>query len=188
MRPANKILVIILLTTLILGVGSIASSYAETVVGDDLKRNPIAAKILGNIKKIQLKAEEAKLDQANRLKAEELRQIALEGLEADTKPFSPSESFKKFLSKINGTDATKQVFWEQFNFMIQKSQEAKVTKMNVLKNGGTKEEAMKAFSDKAQIKRLKLISFNRDANINAGIADAKIQKMFNEYGKLARYD
>jgi len=72
--------------------------------------------------------------------------------------------------------------------MIQKTQEAKMAKTDVLKNGGTNEQAMKAFADKAKIKRSMLISFNQDANIKAGIADAKIQKMFDKYGKLPRYD
>ena len=47
---------------------------------------------------------------------------------------------------------------------------------------------MKAFADNAKIKRLMLISFNQDANVKAGIADAKIQKIFDKYGKLPRYD
>jgi len=72
--------------------------------------------------------------------------------------------------------------------MMQKTQEAKMVKINVLKNGGTNEQAMKAFADNAEIKRLMLISFNQDTNIKAGIADAKIQKTFDKYGKLPRYD
>lgn len=63
-----------------------------------------------------------------------------------------------------------------------------MVKTNVLKNGGTNEQAMKAFADNAEIKRLMLISFNQDANIKARIADAKIQKTFDKYGKLPRYD
>jgi len=177
-----------LVIVLVLWVASIASSHAETLTGEDLKRNPIAAKILENIKKIEKKHEQEKLHEANKLKSHELRQIDLQRLEMDTKPYSPPESFKRFLSKINGSDATKQVFWDQFNFMIQKTQEAKMAKTDVLKNGGTNEQAMKAFADKAKIKRLTLISFNQDANIKAGIADAKIQKMFDKYGKLPRYD
>ena len=175
----KKIFGITLVTVLVLGMGSITSSHAETALGEDLKRNPIAAKILENIKKIEKKREQEKLNQSNKLKSHELRQIELQRLETDTKPYSPPESFKKFLSRINGTDATKQVFWDQFNFMMQKTQEASMVKTNVLKNGGTNEQAMKAFADKAKIKRLMLISFNQDANIKAGIADAKIQKMFD---------
>lgn len=181
----KKIFGIAMIAVLVLGVGSITSSHAETATGEDLKRNPIAAKILENIKKIEKKREQEKLNQSNKLKSHELRQIELQRLETDTKPYSPPESFKRFLSRINGTDTTKQVFWDQFNFMMQKAEEAKT---NVLKNGGTNEQAMKAFADKAKIKRLMLISFNQDAHIKAGIADEKIQKMFDKYGKLPRYD
>lgn len=184
----KKIFGITLVTVLVLGMGSITSSHAETAVGEDLKRNPIAAKILENIKKIEKQREQEKLREANKLKSHELKQIALQKLETDTKPYSPPESFNRFLSRINGTDATKQVFLDQFNFMMQKIQEAKMVKTNVLKNGGTNEQAMKAFADNAKIKRLMLISFNQDANIKAGIADAEIQKTFDKYGKLPRYD
>jgi len=184
----KQIFGITMMVVLVLGVGSITSSHAETATGEELKKNPIAAKILENIKKIEKKREQEKLNQSNKLKSHELRQIELQRLETDTKPYSPSESFKRFLSRINGTDTTKQVFWDQFNFMIQKAEEAKIAKTNVLKNGGTNEQAMKAFADKAKIKRLMLISFNQDAHIKAGIADEKIQKMFDKYGKLPRYD
>lgn len=47
----KKIFGITLVTVLVLGMGSITSSHAETAVGEDLKRNPIAVKILENIKK-----------------------------------------------------------------------------------------------------------------------------------------
>ena len=184
----KKIFGITMIVVLVLGVGSITSSHAETATGKNLKKNPIAAKILENIKKIEKKLEQEKLNQSNKLKSHELRQIELQRLETDTKPYSPPESFKRFLSRVNGTDTTKQVFWDQFNFMIQKAEEAKMAKTNVLKNGGTNEQAMKAFADKAKIKRLMLISFNKDAHIKAGIADAKIQEMFDKYGKLPRYD
>ena len=184
----KKIVGIAMVAVLVLGVGSITSSYAESATAEDLKRNPIAAKILENIKKIEKKREQEKLNQSNKLKSHELRQIELQRLETDTKPYSPPESFKRFLSRINGTDTTKQVFWDQFDFMMQKAEEAKVAKTNVLENGGTHEQAMKVFADKAKIKRLMLISFNKDAHIKAGISDAKIQDLFDKYGKLPRYD
>ena len=49
----KKIFGITIVAVLVLGVGSITSSHAETVTGEDLKRNPIAAKILENIKKLK---------------------------------------------------------------------------------------------------------------------------------------
>ena len=84
----KKIFGIILVTVLVLGVGSIASSHAETVTGKDLKQNLIAAKILENIKKIEKKREQEKLHEANKLKSHELKQIELQRLEENTKPTS----------------------------------------------------------------------------------------------------
>lgn len=180
--------IITLIAVSVISGGSMSYSFAETATGEELKKNPIAAKILENIKKIKQKSEQEKLTKANKVKAEELKQIELRKLEVNTKPYTPTESFKRFVSKINSTDSTKKVFWDQFNFMMQKSDEGKAAKSTILKNGGSKHDAIKAFSEKAQIKRLKMISFNQEANINAGISDAEIQKTFDKYGKLPRYD
>ena len=49
----KKIFGIAMIAVLVIGIGSITSSHAETATGEDLKKNPIAAKILENIKKLK---------------------------------------------------------------------------------------------------------------------------------------
>ncbi|MGQ0638991.1 MAG: carboxypeptidase-like regulatory domain-containing protein [Nitrososphaerota archaeon] len=168
----------------------------KTVSGDKIKNDPIASKILKNIEITQKRqAEQGKklkqieenkkfLDQQRALADKEL-QNDLGSWFTSLDPFAPRNAYASFVSQINQT--FQGLFWEQFNFTEQKTNDGLAAMFQVLNNGGSEQEARKAFIQNASTSRNELLKVNNDLNVKYGFADKKTQEQFNLAGKLPRH-
>ena len=171
-----------------------SSFQSTTITGDDLKNNPMVAKILSEIEyskkqiaELQKNQKDAELNKKlidqQRLIAAQLQNQALQMMELDNQPHTPKVAFGNFVSTVNNT-GVQNIFWGEFNFMSQRVDAGHAAMKKVLDNGGTWEQAMQEFTKYAAIKRVELIEVNKNLNIQYGFADPNIQNNFNEYGKL----
>ena len=162
---------------------------------DDIKKNPIAMKILKNIeiskmriadmlKKQALAEQQKNILEKQRKEANDDLQRSLQRMENENLAYAPRESFTKFVSQVDGT--TQNVFWGQFEFMEQKVNDARDAKKRILENGGTMDEARKEYHKMASIMRHEIINHNKELNIKYGHADDLTQKYFDKHGKLPR--
>ena len=167
----------------------------KTVSEDKIKNDPIAFKILKSIEITQKRqAEQEKklkqieenkkfLDQQRALADKEL-QNDLNGWLASLDPLAPRNAYANFVSQINQT--FQGLFWAQFNFTDQKTNEGLAAMFQILDNGGSEQEARKAFIQKASSSRAEIIKVNNDLNVKYGFTDKKMQDQFNMAGKLPR--
>lgn len=167
----------------------------NTVTGDKIKQDPIASKILKNIeiaqqkqieqeRKIKEIEEQKKFLDEQRVLANQNLQIDLQAWIAQFDPFTPRNAYASFVAQVNET--LQNVFWGQFNFTEQKSNDGLAAKYQIIQNGGSKDAARKAFIQKATTPRNEIIKVNSDLNVKYGFADKDTQSKFNEYGKLPR--
>ena len=167
----------------------------KTVSEDKIKNDPIASKILKNIEITQKRQaeQEKKLKQIeeNKKFLDQQRALADKELQNDLgiwftslDPFTPRNAYTSFVSQINQT--LQGLFWEQFNFTEQKTNEGLTAMFQVLDNGGSEQEARKAFIQKASSSRVEIIKVNNDLNMKYGFTDKKMQDQFNMAGKLPR--
>jgi len=168
----------------------------KTVSGDQIKNNPIASKILKNMEITQKRQaeQEKKLKQIeeNKKFLDQQRALADKELQNDLgiwftslDPFTPRNAYTSFVSQINQT--LQGLFWEQFNFTNQKTNEGLTAMFQVLDNGGSEQEARKAFIQKASSSRAEITKVNNDLNVKYGFTDKKTQDQFNMAGKLPRH-
>ncbi|MGI0028011.1 MAG: hypothetical protein ACREAD_09260 [Nitrosopumilaceae archaeon] len=161
---------------------------------DAIKNNPTAMTILENIelfkqKYAAMQQKQQLIDQQNQF-IEQQRKIANSYLQNDLASMnaeneaSPKSAYANFVTHVD--NSAQGVFLDQFNFMQQKIQKAKDAMNQVLKNGGTMQEALQAFNSKAAVHKDRLISINKDLNVKYNLADAKVQSLFNKAGKLNR--
>ena len=167
---------------------------SQTITGDALKNNPMAQKILLEIEyskkqivqleKNQKDAEEnKKLIDQQRLIAAQLEKQAQQLMDLNNLPHTPTVAFRSFVSTVNNTKI-QNVFWGEYNFTSQRIDAGHAAMKKVLDNGGTWQEAIQEFIKYAAIKHSELIQVNANLNIQNGLADAGIQKNFNEKGML----
>ena len=167
---------------------------SQTITGDALKNNPMAQKILQEIEysknqiaqlqKNQKDAEEnKKLIDQQRLIAAELEKQAQQLMDLNNLPHTPTVAFRSFVTTVNNTKI-QNVFWGESNFTSQRIDAGHAAMKKVLDNGGTWQEAIQEFIKYAAIKHSELVQVNADLNIQNGLADANIQKNFNEKGML----
>lgn len=167
----------------------------EIKASDELKKNPLIMKVLKNIeiskKKIaemqkkQLAINEhKKLLETQRKIANEKFQNDLVRMNKDTADFTPRASYSKFLSGVSETYHG--IFWGQFNYHEQKAKLARMAMDNILNNGGSYEEAKKAYSKIGSMTRTEITALLKDLNIQHGFASEDVQKHFDKYGKLPR--
>ena len=184
----------------LLVVSGIGVAWAETdnsdvtiKASDDIKNNPTAMKILKNIElfkknyavlqqKQQLIDQQQKFVEEQRRIANQYLQIDLAGLNNLNNQNLPRNSYAIFVSKVD--NSTQGLFWDQFSFMEDKISKANEAKNNVLKNGGSMEEAWQAYNDALAIHKSDLVSVNKNLNVKYHFADAKTQNLFNKYGRL----
>ncbi|HMK32009.1 MAG TPA: hypothetical protein VK431_00120 [Nitrosopumilaceae archaeon] len=172
------------------------TSNTNTILAtDSIKNDPTAMKILQNIELFKqryavMQLKQQLVDQQNQL-IEQQRKIASEQLQVDLAGMNngnnlatPKNAYAVFVSHVD--NSAQNLFWEQFNFMQAKVQNGKDAMNRVLKNGGTMQEALQAYSDGAAIHKDQLISINKDLNVKYNLADGKVQSLFNKDGKLNR--
>jgi len=167
--------------------------------GDDISTNPVAQSILQKIelsKKIfaELKEQQTKPQITEHQKfIEEQRKLTQQQLQQDLvrmnknyEPFTPRNAYASFLGGVDG--AYHDLYWGQFNYMYDKVQLARAAKEQILANGGTFQEAFTAYVKYASMTKVELIKVNQELNIKYGFANPEIQKTFDKYGKLPRFD
>ena len=187
-----------------LAVIPIGNSYAETsqqefttIQGKDLKNNSFADMILKNIEiaNQRIKAiQDAERERIEHQKfIEEQRRIAQAELERDLasmnkkyEEYTPRNAFASFVSGFNSTHHG--IYWDQFNYLDAKVQQAQKAKNTVLANGGSYTDAMKQYVKHAKITRAEMVKTVSEINIKHGFSDEEISSHFDQNGKLPRYD
>jgi hypothetical protein len=166
----------------------------QTITGNDLKNNPMVAKILSEIEysKKQIaelqknqkdQEENQKLVAQQRLIAKQLEEQAGQILQTQTAQNSSDNAYDRFLDSVSSND-TKKVFHDEFAFTKQRIDAGHVAMQKVLANGGTWEQAMQEFSKHAAIRYVEMVSVNQALN------DKYIHHQYNgtipfdQYGKV----
>jgi hypothetical protein len=146
----------------------------QTITGNDLKNNPMVAKILSEIEysKKQIadlqknqkdQEENQKLIAQQRLIAKQLEEQAYQILQTQTAQNSSDNAYSRFLDSIPAND-TKSVFQDEFAFTKHRVDAGHAAMQKVLANGGTWEQAMQEFSKYAAIRYTEMISVNQALN------------------------
>ena len=172
------------------------TSDTNTILAsDNIKNDPTAMKILQNIEifkqqyaAMQLKQQLADqknqfIEQQRKLASEQL-QVDLAGMNNGNNLATPRNAYAVFVSHVD--NSAQNLFWEQFNFMQAKVQNGKDAMNKVLKNGGTMQEALQAYSNEAAIHKDQLVNINSNLNVKYHLANEKVQSLFNKDGKLNR--
>lgn len=145
----------------------------KILTAEKIKEDPIAFKILQNIEQNK-QQEEKRLKRLQEIKEqqqfiEQQRQLAEQDLLKDLglwfeqlDPFNPKNAFATFVAQMDA--AVQEIYWAQFNFTETKTKEGLAALQAVLNNGGTMQEARKAFYDKAATPRDELLNLNNKLN------------------------
>lgn len=172
------------------------SGNIQIKASDAIKNDPGMMKILNNIEIFKqnyaaLQQKQSLLTQQKSV-IDEQRKIANIYLQADlaisnniNDMSNPANAYASFVSKVD--KSTKNVFMSQFAYMQAKAAQGKLAMNKVLQNGGTKEEALKAYYDGASTQKTELVSVNKDINIKYNLADKTTQDLFNKNGNLKKY-
>lgn len=167
----------------------------KTVSGNNTSQDPVASRILKNIEtakrqqaeqdaRIKQIEEEKKFQQSQRVLADQQLQFDLGSWFAQFDPFTPRNAYAAFISQVNQTVQT--IFWGQFNFTEQKTNQGLAAKNQVLQNGGNNEQARHAFIQNATTSRSEISKVNNDLNVKYGNASKNVQAKFDKYGNLPR--
>jgi hypothetical protein len=172
-------------------------SEFTVIKGDEIKNNLVAQQILQKIEEskrimAELMAGKPILTEQQKL-VEEQRRIVKERLEADLKrmdkdyeSYTPRNSFAKFVSSVD--PIFHDLYWDQFNYMDEKIKIARIAKQLALADGATYEEAQAEYIKYASLTRVEMVKLVQNLNVKHGFADQRVQKIFDEYGKLVRYE
>ena len=199
-KPLLPAIAIIL--TLILIPSAISSTYAQSSSGNDfvsvnadrIKNDPVLAKILENIEKsrqefseIQQKTDQEKFVDEQRNISKKILEQNLEQMFEDNKDFTSLAAFNNFLKTVSD-DNTKDIFKGLFDYKQNKIDSAKSIMGDILRNGGSLQDARNAYHDALQIPRSDMIQLVNSLNIEAGFSNPTIQDHFDDDGKLPRYE
>ncbi len=176
---------------------SAQTDYQFTSInGDEIKTSLVAKQILERIElskklladlqagKNPEQTEQQKFIEEQRKISQQKLQIQLDRMNKDYEPFTPRNAYAGFLTGVNATHHG--IYWDQFNYMYEKTKLAKAAKQTVLDNGGTYIEAFQEYVKYASMTRGEMIKLNQELNIKHGFADTEIQKGFDKFGKLPR--
>ena len=105
----------------------------------------------------------------------------------DNEDYAPINVFNKFLETVSD-DNSKTVFKGLFDYKQNKVDTARNAWDEVIQNGGTIPEALRAYHESAKIPRVEMIELVNNLNVQAGFSNTNVQKHFDENGKLPRYD
>lgn len=170
------------------------------LVSDQLKKNPLAMKIITEMEAQKLRykqqQEQSRSQQGvnvqqtelekNKIIAKQRLAERVQDLIDKTKEYTPQASFSRFVEKK--PEYTHAVFWGMFDYMQGKVDAARAAMKEVIDNGGSLKEARDAYFEKASTKRVQLIQVVEDLNVQHGLADKSVQDTFDEYGKLPRFN
>ena len=168
---------------------------SKTISGNSVSQDPVASRILKNVEiakkqqaeqdaKIKQIEEEKKFVDSQRVLANQQLQFDLGSWFAQFSPFTPRNAYAVFVSQVNQTVQT--IFWGQFNFTEQKTNEGLAAKNQILQNGGSDGQARNAFIKNATTSRSEISKVNNDLNVKYGNASKYVQAKFDKYGNLPR--
>ncbi|HYL66309.1 MAG TPA: hypothetical protein VEU72_04070 [Nitrosopumilaceae archaeon] len=193
---ASVFAVLIVVTNFGFAWADTGANNTNTILATDaIKNNPTEMKILENIELFKqryaaMQQKQQIVDQQNQF-IEQQRKIAnaylqndLEGMNNGNDLTAPKNAYAGFVTHVD--NSAQSLFWDQFNFMQQKIQNARNAMNQVLRNGGTMQEALQAYNNEAAVHKDQLVSINKDLNVKYNLADAKVQSLFNKDGKLSR--
>ena len=148
-----------------------------SITPNGIENNPALAKILENIEKsrqtfsdIQQKMDQEKFVDEQRNIAMNILDRELERMFDDNKDFTSVAAFNNFLKKVSDEN-TKHVFQGLFDYQQEKISSAKIVMSDVLRNGGSLQEARNAYHDALQIPRSDMIKLVKNLNIQSGFSD-----------------
>jgi len=156
------------------------------VAQQTLERIELSKKLLADLQagKNLEQTEKQKFIEEQRKISQQKLQIQLDRMNKDYEPFTPRNAYAGFLTGVNATHHG--IYWDQFNYMYEKTKIAKAAKQAVLDNEGTYIEAFQEYVKYASMTRGEMIKLNQELNIKYGFADTTIQKSFDKFGKLPR--
>ena len=108
----------------------------------------------------------------------------LKSLEEKNEAHTPRNAFLRFLADIDYS--VKNIFWHQFLFTEEKTDNARKAKEYALVEGKSSVDATKIFQQEAAVTKNELIESNKELNIKYGNTTNSIQEQFNENGKIPR--
>ena len=165
-----------------------------SVNAEAIKNDPVLAKILENIEKSrqefsesQQKTDQEQFIDERRIIAKNILERELEQMFEDNKDFTSLAAFSNFLKNISD-DNTKTIFQGLFDYKQDKIDSARTMMSDVLKSGGSLQDARDAYHEALQIPRSDMIQLVNELNIESGFSDPHIQAHFDNDGKLPRYD
>ena len=166
----------------------------QVTLSDELANNPLAQDILRKIE--QTKKWITELEQRNyeqlekQRELEEKRQQSLTKLNQDLKEweslwdyYSPKNSYERFVNKIPDSQI-QEVFWDQFEFKEQKVKAGRDAFKKIIKEGGSRQNALQAYLTAAETKRIELIEANSQFNVRHNLAYYNQQILFDKQGQV----
>ena len=183
MPPAKTLRILVSSTVLVISMaylGTYCQAFAATsedqfqsngtITGNDLKNNPMVAKILSEIEyskkqiaELQKNQKDQELVAQQRLIAKQLEDQAYQILQTQVAQNSSDNAYSRFLDSVPSND-TKLVFHDEFAFTKQRVDAGHGAMQKILANGGTYEEAIQEFSKYAAIKHVEMVSLNQALN------------------------
>ena len=136
-----------------------------------------------NIKKEILSDEQKKISE-QRLEIHSKLKDELKSFEEKNESHTSRNAFLKFLTDID--PSVKDLFWHQFLFTEERTDNALEAKEYALEEGKSSLEATKIFQQEAAISQNEIIKHNEELNIKYGNATSNVQERFDENGKLPR--
>lgn len=101
---------------------------------------------------------------------------------AQLDPLTPQNVYATFVSQVNQT--VQNIFWGQFNYTEQLTNEGLAAMKQVQQNGGSADQAREAFIQNASTTRSDIVTVNKNLNIQYGHANSTVQAQFDKYGNL----
>lgn len=101
---------------------------------------------------------------------------------AQFSPFTPQNAYSTFVSQLNQT--VQAIFWGQFNYTEQKTNEGLAAMNQVQQNGGSAEQAREAFIQNASTSRSDITTVNNNLNVQYANANSTVQQEFDQWGDL----
>ncbi|MGI9566932.1 MAG: carboxypeptidase-like regulatory domain-containing protein [Nitrosopumilus sp.] len=138
-----------------------------------------------NIKNKILSGEQNEMSE-QRLETNSKLEKELKSFEEKNESHTPRNAFLRFLADIDYS--VKDIFWHQFLFTEERTDDAREAKEYALEEGKSSLEATKIFQQEAAISQNEIIEYNKELNIKYGNATSGVQEQFDENGKLPRED
>ena len=136
-----------------------------------------------NIKK-EVSSDKQKEISEQRLEIHSKLKDDLKSFEEKNESHTSRNAFLKFLTDID--PSVKDLFWHQFLFTEERTDNALEAKEYALEEGKSSLEATKIFQQEAAISQNEIIEHNEELNIKYGNATYNVQERFDESGKFPR--